>query len=113
MSTFWEEYKKRVAEGASKLSPLPKDVPQNILWLKAYVSERMETEGKAKYVGKSEDGTFGFTEELVNYLMYYAFEAGERSREHQYTRATSDMKAALDKVKDALDDCGWIDYPEY
>ena len=110
MSEFWEMYKKRVAEGADKLSKPPKDVDQSILWLKAYVAERMEKEGLARYVGKDE--TFGFKKTYVNYLMHYAFEAGEKSREHSFSRATEDMKKALDKVKDALDDAGWIEYPE-
>jgi hypothetical protein len=115
MSEFWDTYKKRVNEGADKLSKPPKDIPQNILWLKAYVSERMDKENLKKYVGNSgaNDGSFGFTEELVNYLMYYAFEAGEKSREHSYNQSTIDMRKALDKIKDALDDVGWIDYPEY
>jgi hypothetical protein len=112
MSDFWDNYKKRVAEGANKLSKPPKDVSQQILWLKAYVGERMEKEGLAKYVGKTDDGTFGFAESYVNYLMHYAFEAGEKSREHSFNNATADMKKALDKVKDALDDAGWIEYPE-
>jgi hypothetical protein len=110
MSTFWDNYKKRVAEGANRLSTPPKEVDQHILWLKAYVSERMETEGKARYVGKTDDGTFGFAESYVNYLMHYAFEAGEKSREHSFNNATVDMRAALDKIKDALDDAGWIEY---
>jgi hypothetical protein len=114
MSEFWENYKKRVAEGADKLSKPPKDVDQHILWLKAYVSERMEKEGLAKYVGDSSiEGTFGFAESYVNYLMHYAFEAGEKAREDSFNRSTKDMREALDKVKDALDDIGWIDYPEY
>jgi hypothetical protein len=112
MSEFWEKYKKNVAEGANKLSKPPKDVPQNILWLKAYVCDRMETEGMAKYVGKTGDGSFGFTESYVNYLMHYAFEAGEKSREHSFNHATEDMRKALDKVKDALEDACWIEYPE-
>ena len=110
MSEFWDIYKKRVAEGADRLSKPPKEVGQNILWLKAYVSERMEKEGLAKYVGKTEDGTFGFAESYVNYLMYYAFEAGEKNREYSFNNATKSMKDALDKVKDALDDASWIDY---
>lgn len=110
MSEFWEMYKKRVAEGADKLSKPPKDVDQNILWLKAYVNERMQKEGMSLFVGK--DDTFGFKEPLVNYLMYYAFEAGLKSREHSFNRTTEDMKKALDKVKDALDDAGWIETPE-
>jgi len=113
MSDFWENYKKNVAEGASKLSKPPKNVEQNILWLKAYVSERMEKEDLAKYVGKTDDGTFGFSESFVNYLMHYAFEAGEKSREYSFNNATKSMKDALDKVKDALDDAGWIEYPEW
>ena len=64
MSTFWEEYRKRVTEGALKLSTPPKDIPQNILWLKAYVTERIENdkiEGR-KHAGKPEGGTPGPTE---------------------------------------------------
>ena len=110
MSEFWDIYKMRVSEGAEKLSKPPKEVEQNILWLKAYVNERMEKEGLAKYVGKDE--TFGFKEAYVNYLMHYAFEAGEKAREHNFNRATEDMRKSLDKIKDALDDAGWIDYPE-
>jgi hypothetical protein len=114
MSEFWENYKKRVAEGADKLSKPPKDVDQHILWLKAYVSERMEKEGLAKYVGNSSiEGTFGFAESYVNYLMHYAFEAGEKAREDSFNRSTKDMREALDKIKDTLDNIGWIDYPEY
>jgi len=108
MSEFWDMYTKRVAEGADKLSTPPKEVDQNILWLKAYVSERMQD--TVRYVGKDE--TFGFKETFVNYLMHYAFEAGMKSREHSFNNATDDMKKALDKIKDALDDAGWIDYPD-
>lgn len=110
MSEFWEMYKKQVDEGADKLSAPPKDVDQHILWLKAYVGERLEKDMK-RYVGKDE--TFGFKEEYVNYLMHYAFEAGQKAREYNYNQATADMRKALDKIKDALDNAGWIDYPEY
>ena len=114
MSEFWEMYKKRVADGANKLSKPPKDVSQNILWLKAYVSERMETEGLARYVGdSSKEGTFGFVESYVNYLMHYAYEAGKMEREDSFIRSTKEMRETLDKIKDALDDAGWIDESEY
>jgi hypothetical protein len=115
MSEFWEMYKKRVAEGADRLSKPPKDVEQNILWLKAYVTERMEKEDIKLYVGNSgaNDGSFGFTEVFVNYLMHYAFEAGEKNREYSFNNATKSMKDALDKVKDALDDAGWIDHGDW
>lgn len=114
MSEFWEYYKKRVAEGAERLSKPPKDVDQHILWLKAYVTEKMEKEEIARYVGDSDkEGTFGFQETFVNYLMHYAYEAGLESRKYEYTRSTEEMRKSLDKIKDALDDVGWIDYPEY
>ena len=115
MSEFWEMYKKRVAEDADKLPHPPKEVGQHILWLKASVSERMETEGLARYVGNSgaNDGSFGFAESFVNYLMHYAYEAGKMEREDSFNHATKNMREALDKIKDTLDDIGWIDYPEY
>jgi hypothetical protein len=115
MSEFWEMYKKRVAEGAERLPKPPKEVGQNILWLKAYVGERMETEGLARYVGNSgaNDGSFGFAESYVNYLMHYAYEAGKMEREDSFNRSTKEMRETLDKIKDTLDDAGWIDYPEY
>jgi hypothetical protein len=114
MSTFWETYKKQVEEGADKLSKPPKDISQHILWLKAYVSERMDKEGLAKYVGDSSvENTFGFKESFVNYLMHYAYEAGIKSNEHNFNRSTENMRKALDDIKNTLDNAGWIDYPEY
>jgi hypothetical protein len=111
MSEFWENYKKNVAEGAEKLSKPPKDVSQNILWLKAYVGERMEKEGLTRYVGdSSKEGTFGFAESYVNYLMHYAFEKGLESSAHSYKQATKSMDEGLTKIKDILDDLGYIDY---
>lgn len=107
MSEFWDMYKKRVAEGAGKLSAPPKEISQNILWLKAYVGERLEKDMN-RFVGKDE--TFGFKEEYVNYLMHYAFEAGMKANEYSFNNQTKSMKDALDKIKDALDDAGWIDY---
>jgi hypothetical protein len=111
MGEFWDIYKKRVAEGADKLPPPPKEVDQHILWLKAYVTERMEKEGLAKYVGKSgaNDGSFGFKEEFVNLLMHYAFEAGMKNREHQFNEATKNMKETLDKITEVMIDAGWVD----
>jgi hypothetical protein len=110
MSEFWDIYKKRVAEGADRLSNPPKEVEQNILWLKAYVTERMEKEDIKRYVGKSgaDDGSFGFKEEFVNILMHYAFEAGMKNREHQFNESTKNMKETLDKITDVLYDAGLI-----
>ncbi len=115
MSDFWNQYTKRVEEGAQKLSAPPKEVSQNLLWLKAYVNEKFQKDGVKIFVGNSgaNDGSFGFTEAQVNMLMHYAFEAGEKSREYSFNNATADMRKALDKIKDALDDAGWIEYSDY
>ena len=120
MSEFWDMYKKKVVEGADKLSKPPKEVGQNILWLKAYVTEKLgetlyKNRGTSMYVGKSgaNDGSFGFKEEFVNYLMHYAYEAGKMEREDSFNRSTKEMRETLDKIKDTLDDAGWIEYPEY
>ena len=111
MSEFWDIYKKRVAEGADKLPAPPKEVEQNILWLKAYVTEKMEKEGLAMYVGKSgaNDGSFGFKEKFVNLLMHYAFEAGMKNREYQFNESTKNMKETLDKITEVMIDAGWVD----
>jgi transcription initiation factor IIE alpha subunit len=116
MSDFWEMYKKRVSEGANKLPSPPKEVDQHILWLKASATEKLEetifkNKRTSMYVGSGE--TFAFKEEFVNYLLHYAYEAGKASREYDYNRATSDMRKSLDKIKEALDDIGFIDYGEY
>jgi len=111
MSDFWEMYKKRVEEGATKLPAPPKEIGQNLIWLKAYVLDRMKAEGVTTFVGdSSKPDTFGFTEKFANYLMHYAYEAGEKNREHRFAESTADMKKSLDKIKDALEDIGWIEY---
>jgi hypothetical protein len=115
MSEFWNAYRTRVEEGANRLPAPPKEVDQSVLWMKAYITEKLgETKYKnaknSMYVGTGE--TFGFKEELVNYIIHYAFEAGVKSREDVHKRSTEDMRNALDKIKDALDDIGFIEYPD-
>lgn len=111
MSTFWEIYTERVAEGAVKLEPLPKEIPQHILWLKAYVAEKLKNNKgiEERYVGSSDNGTFGFKETYVNYLMHYAYEAGLKCREIDYEKKTSEMNNGLNKIKDILEELGYVD----
>jgi len=86
-------------------SILPKQIPQNILHLKAQIIVMAVEEGVDGFVGQGD--TFGFKERLVNLLMYYAFEAGKKEREDSFNRSTNDMKEALDIIKGALDGIGW------
>jgi len=111
MSDFWEMYKKRVEDGATKLPAPPKEIGQNLIWLKAYVVDRMKAEGVTTFVGdSSKPDTFGFTEKFANYLMHYAYEAGRNERVDDYNRSTKELRASLDKIKDVLEDIGWIEY---
>lgn len=112
MSEFWEIYKKRVAESAGRLPEPPKEISQNVLWLKAAITEKLQqttykNRGNSMYVGTGE--TFGFKEELVNYIIHYAYEAGVESRRLDFENHTKNMKSTIEKIKGVLEDDGWID----
>jgi hypothetical protein len=131
----YEIYRERVKEGATKLDKAPKEIPQNILWLKSMAIERIEEidngisekvntfrvlDGKevsltqamnAEKEGKSYK--YGFTEQYVNLLMHYAYEAGKKSREDDFKRATERMNKALEDITHIVDEAGYIEYPEY
>jgi len=133
--SHYEIYRERVKEGALKLDKMPTEVGQHILWLKSMAIERIEEIDKglsdevntfrildkkevsltqamnAKKEGKSYK--FGFTEQYVNLLMHYAYEAGRKSREDDFKRATERMNKALEDITDIVDEAGYIDYPEY
>lgn len=132
--SFYDTYRERVKEGASKLDKAPKEIPRNILWLKSMAIERIEEidnvisdevntfrvlDGKevsltqamnAEKEGKSYK--FGFTENYVNLLMHYAYEAGKKSREDDFKRATERMNKALEDITEIVDEAGYIEYPE-
>jgi len=129
--SFYDTYRERVKEGAAKLDKAPKEVPQNILWLKSMVIERIEEIDKLlddkintfrvhnrkeitlSEAMKLENYKFGFTEHYVNLLMHYAYEAGKKSREDDFKRATERMNKALKDITAIVDDAGYIEYPEY
>jgi hypothetical protein len=132
--SFYETYRERVKEGALKLPKAPTEVGQNILWLKSMAIERIEeidkllddkintfrvhnrkeiTLSEAMKLDKSEGGyKFGFTEQYVNLLMHYAYEAGKNSREDDFKRATERMNKALEAITEIVDEAGYIEYPE-
>ncbi len=120
----YELYRERVAEGAAKLPPLPKETSQSVLWLKAMIIEKVEKSAEKNpdlyTFRKTENGNefakFGFSEHYVNLLMQMAYDAGHKRAStdltDNYNRSTKLMKTALDKIKDALDDADWIEYPD-
>jgi hypothetical protein len=121
----YDKMRERNMEDAKKLPKSPEEIGQHILWLKMAVIDRIEKiENRVSdeictfRTGKSSDENykFGFTEHYVNLLMHYAYEAGHKRATDDLTtnfnRSTTSMKAALNKIKDALDDADWIDYPE-
>ena len=132
--SFYETYRERVKEGALKLDKAPKEIPQNILWLKSIATERIEeidnglsdkifcfrthnrkeiSLSESMKLDKSEgDYKFGFSEHYVNLLMHYAYEAGKKSREDDFKRATESMNKALEAITEIVDNAGYIEYPE-
>ena len=132
--SHYEIYRERVKEGAKKLDKMPTEVGQNILWLKSKAIERIENIDNglsdkvntfqvldrkevnltqamnAEKEGKSYK--FGFTEQYVNLLMHYAYEAGKKSREDDFKRATERMNKALESITEIVDEAGYIEYPE-
>lgn len=104
MSQF-ENYKKRVEEGAKKLANTPAEPDQNVLWLKAYILEKLNSEkplGSSLFVG--EDETFGFKESTVNAIIWHAFQAGVQSKVDAHTKDTKDLNDTINKMVDLLED---------
>jgi len=132
--SFYEIYREKVKEEAIKLDKAPKEIPQNILWLKSIVIERIEeidglindeintfrvhnrkeiTLSEALKLDKSKGKyKFGFTEHYVNLLMYYAYEAGKKSIKDDFKRATERMNKALEAITDIVDEAGYIEHLE-
>jgi hypothetical protein len=133
--SFYDTYRERVKEGALKLDKMPIEVGQHILWLKSMAIERIEeidnglsdkvntfrvldrkevnlTQAmNAEKEGKSYK--FGFTEQYVNLLMHYAYEAGRKSREDEFKMAIKRMNKALEDIACIVDEAGYIKCPEY
>jgi hypothetical protein len=132
--SFYETYRERVKEGALKLDKMPTKVGQNILWLKSMAMERIEEidnglsdkvntfqvlDGKEVSLTQAmndqkegESYKLGFTEHYVNLLMHYAYEAGKKSREDDFKRATERMNKALEAITEIVDEAGYIEYPD-
>lgn len=73
---------------------------QHILWMKT-VSDQLEDGGEHKTF-RSEDGTFGFTEQLVNRLMHFAYMKGVAEFDQRsYRRGWEEgLEAATKAVND-------------
>jgi hypothetical protein len=124
----YEIYRRNVKEAAVTLPSMPSEIPQNILWLKSVAIEKIEEIDKATSdkictfrvqdrkeiplsVAMKSDKPykFGFTEQYVNALMWYAYEAGRKSREADFKRSTADMDKTLKDIADLLYGAGYID----
>ena len=122
----YEKIRERNMEDAKKLPASPKEIGQHILWLKMAVIDRVEkienlTNDKICTFRTGKDGDenykFGFTEQYVNLLMHYAYEAGKKNATDSLTRhfevTIRDMKTAVDSIIKALDDNGLLPYEDY
>jgi len=111
--------RERNMEDAKKLPQSPKEIGQHILWLKMAVIDRIEKienlkDDKIQTFRSGEK--FGFTEQYVNLLMHYAYEAGEKRATELLSRgfneSTKDLKAAISSIVRALDDNGLLPYED-
>ena len=125
--SFYEKMKERHAEDAKNLGATPKEIGQHILWLKGAIIERIETvdtrlddkvytfrahAGKEISITEASKLTdpykFGFSENYVNLMLHFAYEAGKKRATEDLTRnfneSTRSMRDALDKIVSALDD---------
>ena len=105
----YEDYRKEVTEKAKEMVKVygePKEgIPQNILWLKAALSDVLEeSDIKNIYTFSNEETQqFGFSEAFVNQLMSYAFIAGEHrgtgtdteQYNNGYNKAIAEIKGKL------------------
>lgn len=123
--SFYEIYRERTIEMAKKLPALPKETSQTILWLKSAVIEKVQNIDKVtdpsiytfrKNKKHPDKYLSGFSEQYVNLLMEMAYNEGRDRATLELTeshnRSAAKIKDALDKIKDALDDADWIEYPE-
>ncbi len=117
--SFYDKMRERNMEDAKNLPTTPKEVSQTILWLKMAIIDRVEEIENRKDIFTFRDKTndrFGFTENYVDVLMQMAYDEGHKRAtedlKSRHENSSKTMKAALDKIKDALDDADWIDYPE-
>jgi len=121
--SFYDKMRERNMEDAKNLPTTPKEASQTILWLKMAIIDRVEKiekrdhkEDKIFTFRDKTNDQFGFTENYVNILMQMAYDEGDKRAtedlKSRHENSTKTMKAALDKIKDALDDADWIEYPE-
>jgi hypothetical protein len=111
--SFYDKMRERNMEDAKKLPKSPNDIGQHILWLKMAVIDRVEKienlvdDKICTFRSKEDDGKFGFTENYVNLLMHYAYEAGKQNATNNLTKSfteqTNQMKHAIDAIVNALD----------
>jgi hypothetical protein len=111
--SFYDKMRERNMEDAKKLPKSPKDIDQHILWLKMAVIDRVEKienlvdDKICTFKSKENGDKFGFSENYVNLLMHYAYEAGKQNATNNLTKSfteqTNQMKNAIDAIVNVLD----------
>lgn len=108
----YQIYRERVEENAKSYPPPPTDVEQNILWIKANASHKIENSelyGNENGIFTFKSGEkFGFSEKYVNLLMHYAYMKGNTEREEYYEKSIKNLDRALEDIKDILSGVGYI-----
>jgi hypothetical protein len=108
----YQIYRERVEDSAKSYPPPPTDVEQNILWIKASASHKIENSeiyGNENGVFTFKSGEkFGFSEKYVNLLMHYAYMKGKGEREEDYEKSIKNLDRALEDIRDILSGVGYI-----
>ena len=78
---WYTNYRKSVVEQSERLCAPYKEIPQNLLWLKAAVIDKLEKSGIQVLTSQKVDQQYGFIETAVDQLMTYAYNEGMLQRD--------------------------------
>ena len=71
------------------------------------IEESKEVISKLELV-QVNDNLYAFPELLVNVMMEYAYRQGKEDGKEESSKNLNNLKAAMDKIYDALEDADWI-----
>ena len=105
--SWYDEYKAKI-EAESKNLKDNKEIEQHILWLKAYALEKLDGKKdgcRTFQAQKKGEMLVGFSENLVNELMQYAYNSGARDIERKsYELGRDQMWSEVLKKLDISED---------
>ena len=103
MADAYDNYRKQAKELADSMEKAPNEVSQEVLWVKAAATIRIN-----EVETFTENGKFVFSEGFANLLIYYAIAEGRKreraSMQKMYDDAQVHNSAAIKGILKALED---------